>query len=332
MELRKDPITRSWVLVREGERREPGPQPCPFCPGQEHLTPSPLLTLPENGATWQVRVFPHFDPVFRIEGETGRRGEGVYDRMRAVGADEFIVELPEHSRRLSAATDDEIARVLDAYAARLSDLKKDDRFKYVSVFKNVGALAGQEIDHAYAQLSATTFVPRRVLHELRSAREYYQVKERCLFCDVLRQELRQGARVVEATKSYLTLCPFASRAAYEVWLLPRRHHYSFEDDYRHCGSRLELAGLLRRTLARVESVAEGYRLALHSAPNTVASLGRIGYWESLEEDFHWHLELVPLAAQKPRPYVSREFYFTSVAPETAAARLRELPLDAGGSR
>jgi UDPglucose--hexose-1-phosphate uridylyltransferase len=326
MELRKDPITRSWVVIREDAVAEPAPHPCPLCPGNEHLTPKALLTLPGKGAPWQVRVFPHFDPLFRIEGEAARAGDGLYDRMRGVGADEVVVELPEHGRRLSEATEAELVRVLEAYALRLSDLKKDERFKYVSVFKHTGAVAGQESFHACAQVAATPFVPRRVLHELRSAREYFQLKERCLFCDILRQELRQKSRVVEATDHYATVCPFASRAPYEVWLLPRRHRHSFEADYAYSKSRPELAGLLQRTLARVESVAEGYHLAVHTAPNTVADLGRVGYWKSLEEDFHWHIEIMPFVQRRLRPSLTKEVYFTDVAPETAAARLRAIAL------
>jgi len=309
-------------MIREGAGAEPAPQPCPFCPGNEHLTPKALLTLPEKGAPWQVRVFPHFDPLFRIEGEAARAGDGLYDCMGAVGADEVVVELPQHGRRLSEATEAEIGCVLEVYALRLSDLKKDDRFKYVSVFKHSGTAAGQEFLHSYAQVVATPFVPRRILHELRSAREYFQLKERCLFCDILRQELRQKARVVEATDHYVALCPFATRAPYEVWLLPRRHRHSFEGDFAHSKSRPELASLLRRTLERVESVAEGYHLAVHTAPNTVADLGRVGYWKSLEEDFHWHIEIMPFVPRQLRPALTKEVYFTEVAPETAAARLR----------
>lgn len=326
MELRKDPITRSWVVIREGEPQEPAAQPCPFCPGNEQLTPPSLLTLPEAASSWQVRVFPHFDPLFRIEGDTARAADGIYDRMRAVGAHELIVELPQHARRLSEASNEEVAWVLEAYARRLSDLKRDDRFKYVSIFKNAGLAAGQEIPHAYSELAATTFVPRRLLHELRSAREYHQLKERCLFCDMLRQELTQKARVVEATDHYAAFCPFASRTPYEIWILPRRHHHSFEADYPRsapeASGRAELAALLRHTLQRVEQLAEGYHLTLHTTPNTIATLERIGYWKSLEEDFHWHIELVPLLAHKPRPYIAKEVYFTTVAPEAAAARLR----------
>lgn len=322
MELRKDPITRSWVAIRNGEPQHPPAEPCPFCLGAQPAPP--LLTLPENSAPAQVRVFPQTDPLFRIEGETARAAEGIYDKMRAVGAHEVIVELAEHGRRLSQASDEEIARVLEAYARRLADLKKDDRFKYISVFKNVGAAAGQEIPHPHSELVATPFVPRRVLHELRSARDYWELKERCLFCDMLRQELDQKTRLVEATENYAAFCPFATRSPYEIWLLPRRHHHSFETDTRRAATAAALARLLRHTLERVEQLAEGYHLVLHTNPNTSGTLQRVGFWKSLPEDFHWHLELMPLVAHKPRPYIAKEVYFTTVAPETAAARLRAL--------
>jgi len=328
MELRKDPITRSWVVVRDGDSRAPSSDPCALCPGNEKLTPSPtILTLPENSPQWQVRVFPHFDPLFRIEGEAERVADGIYDRMRGVGADEIIVELPQHDRRLSQASDEEIGRVLEAYARRLADLKGDPRFKYISVFKNAGAAAGQESVHAYSQVAATPFVPRRVLHELRSARDYFQLKERCLFCDMIRQELAQKERVVEATPHFVALCPFASRVPFEVWVLPRRHHYCFEEDYTKSADRAELAGLLRRTWQRIEQVTPDYHFVLHTSPNTVPTQERIGFWTSLEEDFHWHFELMPLVQRRPGPYLTKEVYFINIAPEAAAARLRGLAAD-----
>jgi len=322
MELRKDPITRSWVAIRDGEPREPAAEPCPYCPGG--LSVAPLLTWPEMVPQPQVRVFPQHDPLFRIEGETARAAEGIYDKMRAVGAHEVVVEFPAHDRRLSQASDEEITNVLNAWARRLFDLKKDDRFKYIAVYKNVGAAAGQHAQHSYSEVVATPFVPRRVLHELRSAREYFQMKERCLYCDLLRQELKQAERVVEATDNFAVFCPFATRSPYELWLLPRRHHHGFETD--PAVRRGELARLLRHTLQRVEQVAEGYQFVLHSAPNISGTLARVGFWSSLEEDFHWHLELMPLVGRKPRPYVAKEMYFTTVSPEAAAARLRALPV------
>jgi UDPglucose--hexose-1-phosphate uridylyltransferase len=322
MELRKDPITRSWVVIRDGEPVEPSLDPCPYCPGQEGLTARTLLSLPSSDG-WQVRVFPDLDPLFRIEGEPARAAQGIYDKMRAIGAHETVVELREHARRLSQASDEEIARVLEAYALRLVDLKKDERFKYISVFKNAGGLAGQRIPHAHSQVVATPFVPRRVLHELRSAREYMQLKERCLFCDILHQELREEVRVVERSDNYIVFCPFSSRTPYEIWLLPRHHHHCFETQFLHSATGGELARILRHTLERVEKLSEGYHYVLHSAPNAFGALQRVGFWGSLEEDFHWHLELMPILNRRPRPYLAKEVYFTTVPPERAARELRQ---------
>jgi len=169
MELRKDPITRSWVVVGHPEREKPRPDPCPLCP-ENRLETKVLLDLSSHGP-WQVRAYPHFRPLYRIEGDTSRTAEGIYDRMDATGAHEIIVETPEHARYLAQMTDEQIERVLEAYALRIADLKRDARFKYVAVFKNQGPQSGEEWSHSHSQVTATTFVPRRILYELRAARE-----------------------------------------------------------------------------------------------------------------------------------------------------------------
>src|SRR5579862_8074222 len=109
MELRKDPITRSWVVVGHPEQVEK-PVGCPLCPGHEGSQQT-LLAVPSVGP-WQVRVIPHLDPLYRIEGEIGREAEGIYDRMGLVGAHEIIVETPLHDQRLSRMSDSEIDGVL----------------------------------------------------------------------------------------------------------------------------------------------------------------------------------------------------------------------------
>src|ERR1700728_973699 len=177
MGLRKDTITRSCVVVRHAERAKDRADPCPIC-SEASLRGPVLLQLPPHG-NWQVRAYPHFRPLYRIEGDTARNADGIFDRMAAVGAHEIIVETPVHSKSLTQLTDEEIERVLEAYASRISDLKRDARFKYVAVFKNQGQSAGEEWPHAHSQLSATTFVPRRILYELRAAREWYRDRDRC---------------------------------------------------------------------------------------------------------------------------------------------------------
>ncbi|MBI3670430.1 MAG: galactose-1-phosphate uridylyltransferase [Acidobacteria bacterium] len=322
MELRKDPITRSWVAVGQPEEVPPAPEGCPLCPDHAE-EPRPLLVLPPQG-TWQVRVIPHLDPLYRIEGEPRRKADGIYDNMRPVGAHEIIIETPEHNRQLAEMSDDQIDCVLSAYMQRIQDLKRDMRFKYVTVFKNCGALAGEEWVHSHSQITATTFVPRRILYELRSSREWFLQKERCVFCDILRQEEKRGKRVVDSQGEYVALCPYASRVPYELWLLERKHNHVFEQP-RPGSNRRNLAALLGRVLRRLAGVSQAYHLVVHTAPNPLHTKGELlDYWKTIADDYHWHIEILPIVQTRSKSYSIKEVYFNDLMPEQAAERLRQV--------
>jgi UDPglucose--hexose-1-phosphate uridylyltransferase len=242
--------------------------------------------------------------------------------MGLVGADEIIVETPVHNRRLSQLSDEEIEGVLAVYAQRIADLKRDRRFKYVTVYRNQGAVAGAEWSHAHSQVSATTFVPRRLLYELRAAKMWYQQKERCVFCDILRQEEKFGKRVVDAQGDYLAFCPYASRVPYETWMMSRRHNHLFETP-KPGANRRQLAGLLGRTLRRLEQVTQDYHMVLHTSPNTDSYKGEIAdYWTTIAEDYHWHIEILPIVERRSKSYNLKEVYFNPLGPEAAAEVLR----------
>jgi UDPglucose--hexose-1-phosphate uridylyltransferase len=322
MELRKDPITRSWVVIGQAERASESEAPCPLCPANRKDARS-LLDLPAHGAT-QVRVYPHFRPFYRIEGDPSRSAEGIFDRMEAVGAHEIIVETPEHGPPLMKLSDAEIGRVLEAYALRIADLKRDARFKYVTVFKNHGKLAGEEWPHAHSQVAATTFVPRRVLYELRAARDWYRQRERCVFCDIVRQEIRQQARLVDNAGDYVAFCPYASRVPYETWVAPRSHNHQFESPL-PAEDRRELARLLGRTLRRLAQVAPNYHMVVHTAPSTLQTKGELSdYWRTIAGDYHWHIEILPIIETGRKSYNLKEVYFNGTYPEQAAERLRQI--------
>ncbi len=329
MELRKDPITRSWVITGDASdttRREDSE--CRFCP-DSRLGVQVISTMPSvDGGPWSARSVVHPSPLYRIEGEPQRRGDGIYDRMRAVGAHEVLIENPKHDRNLWQAADAEIERFLILTASRIQDLKRDPRFKYISVFKNHGSVAGQDFEHPTSQLTATTFVPRRVLYELRAGREYFTQKERCVFCDIISQEERQGLRVVETRGDFNTLCPNAPRVPYETWIIGRTHNAAFESTAAsRPGALLDMAALLRRTLIRIRSIAEDFHLVLHTSPNTQHKSESLGYWKTLDEDYHWHMEIMPIIGGKAKSYTFKEVYYTPITSETAAARLREAPAE-----
>jgi UDPglucose--hexose-1-phosphate uridylyltransferase len=330
MELRKDPITRSWVVTGDDAPVAPaGDAPCRYCPGPNDSLQVVSSMPPVGGEPlpWSARAVVHPTPLYRVEGEPMRRADGIYDKMRPVGAHEVLVENPHHARQLWNAGTEEVRQFLELVARRILDLKLDRRFKYVTVFKDYGEGAGQEFEHATSQLVATTFVPRRVLYELRAGREYFAQKERCVFCDILAQEQRQAIRLVESRGDYVALCPYAPRVPFETWILPATHDAAFEKtSLARPEGLFDLAGLLRNTLRRVLTVATAFHLVLHTAPNTLHKSATLGYWKTIDEDYHWHLEIMPVVPGRMRSYTAKETYFSPVSSETAAAKLREAKL------
>ncbi len=322
MELRKDPITRSWVVIGHPERPPEIAVDCPLCPAAVDSQQA-LLRVPGTGQ-WDVSVHPHLNPLYRIEGEPGRRADGIYDTMRPVGADEIVIETPQHDRKLEDLSEAQILTVMNAWGQRIHDLKHDHRFKYVSVYKNQGALAGQELLHAHSRVTATTFVPRRVLYELRASREWYAEKERCVFCDILKQEERQGKRIVDTQGDYVALCPYAARVPFEILMIDRKHNHLFEQPRPH-SNRLQLAALLRRVLRRLSQVSPAYHLVVHTSPNAIQTKGEMTrYWKTIAEDYHWHIEILPIVESRSKSYSIKEVYFNALMPEQAAERLRQL--------
>lgn len=325
MELRKDPITRSWVITGD-DVPEPSPPAasCLFC-GDAAQRPQVIATLPGiDGAPWSARAVVHPNALYRIEGEPARRGDGLYDRMGSVGAHEVLLENSRHDRHLWNASDAEVEPFLRLMAQRIQDLKRDARFKYISIFKNHGVASGEEFDHPSSQLTATTFVPRRVLYELRAGRDYFENKERCVFCDILAQEERQGLRILEIRGDYAAFCPFAPRVPYETWILPRSHESSFErTGASRVGNLGDLAALVRRTLQRIRAITESFHLVLHTSPNSQHASGALGYWKTLDDDYHWHIEILPIIEAKAKSYTFKEVYYSPVTSETAVERLRE---------
>jgi len=326
MELRKDPITRSWVITGDDVPDAAGRAEtvCRFCPDSPAPAQQVSMIAGTAGAPWSACAMVHPAPLYRVEGDPARRGQGLYDCMRSVGAHEVLVENPKHERHLWNAGDAEIEQFLLLVAQRIQDLKRDGRFKYVSIFKNYGPSAGQEFAHPNSQLTATTFVPRRVLYELRASREYFKQKERCVLCDIINQELSQNERVLELRGDFVAFCPYAPRGPYETWIMPRTHEAAFERFGLNRGGLLrELAALLRRTLQRIRAITEEFHLVLHTSPNSLHPSASLGYWKTLDEDYHWHIEILPIVEAKSKSYTFKEVYYSPVSSETAVKRLRE---------
>ena len=336
-ELRKDLITERWVIVaterakRPQEFAQPASEPeslvCPFCPGHESQTPPELWAARPSGGPnqpgWKVRVIPNKFPALRIEGEMNREAEGIYDRMNGIGAHEIIIDTPDHNQALEEQPVADIAVALTAFQERMLDLQRDERFRYILAFKNMGREAGASLRHSHYQLIATPVTPHRVKAKLTGARDYYQRKDRSVFHDILRQEQREGSRVVFENNGFLVFCPFASRFPFELCVLPKRQsadYYSIKPD-----EILQLAEGLKVVLSRLSRglAKPQYNLILQTAPSRVGHR-RSGYWDTIDQDFRWHIEILPRLTQTAGFEWGTGFYINPMPPEDSAAYLREV--------
>ena len=339
-ELRRDPVMGRWVIIAPERalrpdsaarrQREPDPEPCVFCGGQEGRDPNELFAIRPNGTArntpgWLVRVLPNKYPVLRIEGKLVREGVGNFDMMTGVGAHEVIVETPDHDKELADLPESHICAVMRAYRARMSDLSGDARFKYVLIFKNKGFEAGATLTHAHSQLIATPVTPKRVKEELAGTQRYYEFKRRCVFCDMIKQETALTRdRLVFENELFVALSPFAARLPYEIWLVPKTHKADFvnlaDDECRALAETLKVILLkLRKGLNDPP-----YNYMIHTAP---FRRPRAGYWSTIEHDYHWHLEIVPRLTRVAGFEEGSGFFINPVTPEDAAQLLRDVDLE-----
>lgn len=338
-ELRFCPVKQRWSIIAAERKLRPheftlpeasppvDPASSPFAPGHESETPAEIMSIPArdgSGASrWQVRVVPNKFPVLRVEGEVVREGYGLFDRVSGVGAHEVIVENPDPRRELADLAVGEITDVLRAYRARMVDLRRDPRLRYVLIFKNKGREAGASISHPHSQLIATPIIPAFVIQELNAAREHYRHKERCLFCDVIRQEQRHDERVALETARFIAIEPFAAAFPFETWILPKEHRHDFafaEDDELEA-----LAAILRDFLRRLRGLLGDppYNLVLHTAPSPHPRPSHPEYWSTIEQDFHWHLEIVPRVTRIAGFEWGSGYTVNPTPPEEAALYLKQ---------
>lgn len=327
-ELRKDPVSGTWVIFSPERQRRPQfyrpsgediltPETCPFCEGNESMTPPEVYSIRDNGNAngpgWRLRVVPNKFPALRVEGHLDKKPEGFYDKMSGVGAHEVVIETTSHIKRVNELGPDEVATIFATFKKRILDLKQDIRFKYIKIFKNQGARAGATISHPHSQIIALPIVPARVKERLDAARAHYLAKDRCLFCDIIYHEKKHKKRVLLENSEYITVSPFAPRLPFELTIYPKRHSASFEKTDDDLLS--PLAAIFIDTMARVDRALEcpAYNLVLHSAP----------FGETHNGDYHWHLELSPIITGTGGFELGTHSYINPIPPEEAVKILNQ---------
>ena len=337
-EIRRDPIVGYWTIISQERSRRPAvpvikknpeERECPFCEGKEKQTTHEVYALrapgtKANAPGWDVRVIQSKVPLLSPELGLEREGMGMYDTMQGAGTHEIIIESPHHDHDLDELSDTHLEKVVSAYVNRINELEKDPRFQYALLFKNHGLISGGATDiirHTRSQLIATPVTPKRVKEELQTTRSYFERHDRCVFCDMLKQEMREGVRKVVENESFFAFCPFASRSPFEIWILPKAHCADF--------GRLEparfmaLGKIIKESLRRINKLLDDppFNFILHTAPYRKHKPRT--HWTTLEEDYHWYLQISPKLTSMAGFEWGTGMYINPTPPEEAAMLLRE---------
>ena len=332
-ELRQDPTTKEWVVIAAERAKRPDQfresteaisataarnDACPFCRGNEHLTPAEVYAVRDMGASdksgWRVRVIPNKFAAFLPKDRDKPRGPVVFfNSQEGFGYHEVIIETPHHDRSMPLMREGEIDEVLKAYCERCSALRKDSRVKLVLIFRNHGHHAGTSLEHPHSQLVGTPIIPFHIRQKYEIAIQHYDDTGRCLYCDVVDHEKQDGRRVIFETPRFLVFHPFASRVPFETWIAPKHHNPCFA--HMRGEERLELAVVLHRVLRGLYEALQNpdFNLIIHTAP--------------IEDEnkpyFLWHIEVWPRLTTRAGFELGTGIYINTEVPEQTAEFMRD---------
>nr|WP_246347350.1 DUF4931 domain-containing protein [Desulfurispira natronophila] len=281
--------------------------PCPFCRGSEQYCTFTIASS-EGVDGWDVRVIPNRVPLFSIEGSTEGFPDGIYDTIEGVGAHEIAIDSPRHFDTPYDYTPSHWQKLLGVVVNRLSDLKQDSRFKYISYYRNYGSQAGAHLEHPHSQILALPFVPFEIRHRQNKFEDHMRSKERCFICDIIHHETSHGQRILTENESFLALAPYASRYPFEVHIYPREHREAFESTNRE--DLVLLSHILYECHQKLHISLSGppLQMTLYNRPRKSGG-------------FHWSLELVPLLLSTTAITMGTGVYVNPVTPEQVVAAM-----------
>jgi UDPglucose--hexose-1-phosphate uridylyltransferase len=327
-ELRHNVLTREWVIIaterakrphefaRKGNGKRVNPpyvETCPFCPGNEHMTPPATLIIPNNGS-WKVRVTPNKFAALSYEGERHRSFEGIRRTVAGVGVHEVIVESPDHSKSIALLEDSQVETLIDAYLDRFNFASQDPRVEQVTIFKNHGLAAGTSLEHPHSQMIGCPVITSQIRDRMINALRHFDEFGECIFCRVLEVELRENSRVVMETEHFVTFVQFAALTPFSMLIMPRRHMACFSEI--SDAEAADLAGILRRTLAKLYYglMDPDFNYAIRTAPREACGV----------KYFHWYLSIIPRLTQVAGFELGSGMFINSSLPEENASFLREV--------
>ena len=331
-ELRFNPITLDWVVLApdrggrpndyyrepsDGRHRMTWRDDCPFCEGNDHLAPTEICRVTNGNGSWSVRVVPNKFSAFVEAKDLRRQVQGTFRSMVAAGVHEVVIEHPRHDVSLDRVEPSHLAKVLRVYRERYKALRDMPGVESIVIFKNHGERAGTSLEHPHSQITAAPVLSSQVCMRLQEARRFHELNGACLYCQVLREELGAGDRIVEAGRSFVAFVPYAALLPYHLWIFPRKHAASFDSISDE--EIVELGGVLNRQLRRLAHAAgdPDYNFLIRSAP--------VGGTSST--CFHWYLSIMPRVNQFAGFELGSGTYINPTRPEHCAEKMRGVTLN-----
>jgi UDPglucose--hexose-1-phosphate uridylyltransferase len=329
-ELRYNVITREWVIIATERAKRPDQfkrkeekkvlpkfvPDCPFCPGNEKLTPPETYAFPANGP-WQVRVAPNKFAAVSNHGERKRMVQGIKRTITGVGVHEVIVETPDHSKTTALLNDQEVGTIIETYLNRFHAASRDPRVEQVTIFKNHGDAAGTSLEHPHSQLIATPVITTQLRDRLFGALDHFDEYGECIFCRVLDQELKEQIRIVFETEHFVAFIPFAVLTPFSMLIMPRRHMACFLE--MNDAESDDLARNLRRTLLKTyRGLGDpDYNYVIRTAPTE--NMG-VKY-------YHWYVSIIPRLTKMAGFELGSGMFINVSLPEENASFLRAVSID-----
>jgi len=322
-QLRKDPIVGRWTIIATERARRPAAfvdplstvtdqKKCPYC--QDIASHS---IYESHG----VKVIKSSSPILDESKPFERQAQGLYEVCHSYGSHEIVLESPDHIANMADLTIEQIKAVIRTYCLRMQTHRKDPSIEYILAYKNYGVAAGsRNIGHSRSQIMAVPVLPMRVQDKTRGAEQYFDIHERCLFCDMVNQELKNRERVITENEYFVVIAPFASRFPFETWVLPKYHHCDFADGI--MGYEDSLAAIMKDILLRM-------KIGLNDpAYNYMIQTSPVKNPSSYKDHYHWHIEVMPRLTRVAGFERGTGFYICPIPPEMTAVFLREVDIHA----
>ncbi len=322
-ELRQDIVTGDWVVIATGRARRPdefatkerardmNPHD-PFAHPEESGQEKDLLIYRQPDGEWSLRVFPNKYPAFSSRKTLRQLGEGPYFAMSGVGYHELFVTR-DGEKHIALLEEWQVAELIDAYQERYLALMNKKNVHYIQIFHNHGKEAGASIAHPHSQLMAIPVVSPYLQLELDGSERYFRSTRTRVYSTIVEYEQAERKRVVCENEYFIAFCPFASRAAFEVWIVGKRPSPYFEHITDE--EKFALAQVLKQALASIYTGLKdpAYNFYIHTAPCD----GR-DY-----EHYQWHIEILPHTSTWAGFELSTGIEVSTIQPEEAAKYLRE---------